>query len=95
LAGIFSGGMLGLFLLGRISRRARSPAATTAVISGVLVILWMTLSLSPNWPKALEFLRSPMHSFMTIVVGTLVILLVGLLVSRFRGRPVSRTPDVR
>jgi SSS family solute:Na+ symporter len=31
LAGIFSGGMLGLFLLGLIARRATSPIAATAV----------------------------------------------------------------
>ena len=34
--------MLGLFLLGLISRRAGNPAAVTAVLAGVLVILWMT-----------------------------------------------------
>jgi SSS family solute:Na+ symporter len=95
LAGIFSGGMLGLFLLGRISRRARNPAAVTAVISGVLVILWMTLSISPQWPESLQHLRSPMHSFMIIVVGTLVILLVGLLVSRFPGRARGGGRSVR
>jgi len=42
LSGIFAGGMLGLFLLGLISRRAGNPAAVTTVLAGVLVILWMT-----------------------------------------------------
>ena len=56
--------------------------AVTAVVAGVLVILWMTLSPgAAAWP---EHLQSPFHSFMTVVVGTLVILLVGLLVRRFR-----------
>jgi SSS family solute:Na+ symporter len=83
LSGIFAGGMLGLFLLGLISRRAGNPAAVTAVVVGVLVILWMTLTPgSAAWP--VEF-QSPFHSFMTVVVGTLVILLVGLGVSRFFG----------
>jgi SSS family solute:Na+ symporter len=82
LSGIFAGGMLGLFLLGLISRRAGNPAAVTAVVSGVLVIVWMTLTPgAAGWPAAL---RSPLHSFMTVVVGTLVILLVGLGVSSFR-----------
>ena len=81
MSGIFAGGMLGLFLLGLISKRAGNPAAVTAVVVGVLVIVWMTLSPgSAAWP---EYLRSPFHSFMTVVVGTLVILLVGLGVSRF------------
>ena len=37
LSGIFAGGMLGLFLLGLISRRAGNPAAVTAALAGVLV----------------------------------------------------------
>ena len=85
LSGIFAGGMLGLFLLGLISRRAGNPAAVTAVLAGVLVILWMTLTPgSAAWPAELQ---SPFHSFMIVVVGTLVILLVGLGVSRFYGAP--------
>ena len=90
LSGIFAGGMLGLFLLGLISRRAGNPAAVTAVVAGVLVILWLTLTPGAvAWP---EELRSPFHSFMTVVVGTLVILLVGLGVSRFSGAP-GRSSD--
>jgi SSS family solute:Na+ symporter len=80
LASIFSGGMLGLFLLGLISRRAKNPAAITGVVTGLAVITWMTL------PKVFDvppYLRNPMHSYMTIVVGTLTIFFVGLLVSRF------------
>jgi SSS family solute:Na+ symporter len=160
LAGIFSGGMLGLFLLGLIARRAKNPAALAGVILGVLVIVWMTFS--PGWgaipgtvsiepgsrtlvgtgtdftktlhpgdelvvagttatveairddqrltlaepfsgskvEKGQAFknglpyaLRSPFHSFMTIVVGTLTILLVGIVVSRLGGRrPLPRLP---
>jgi SSS family solute:Na+ symporter len=81
LAGIFSGGMLGLFLLGIISRHARNAAAVTGVTIGVLLICWM--SLSPNWTGSWAFYRSPFHKFMIIVIGTITILLVGLLVSRF------------
>lgn len=80
-ASIFSGGMLGLFLLGLISR-AKNPAAIAGVICGVLVILWM--SISPDWSGALAPFRSPLHSFLVIVIGTLVILLVGIVVSRLR-----------
>jgi SSS family solute:Na+ symporter len=80
LASIFSGGMLGLFLLGLISRRAKNAAAVTGVVIGLTVITWMTLPKVINVP---QHLRNPMHSYMTIVVGTLTIFLVGLLVSRF------------
>jgi SSS family solute:Na+ symporter len=86
LSGIFSGGMLGLFLLGLISRRAGSAAAATGVVAGVSVIIWMTLSLFPTlWPEAIEPLRSPLHSFLITVVGTLTILLVGMLVGLMVG----------
>jgi SSS family solute:Na+ symporter len=84
MASIFSGGMLGLFLLGLISRRAKNPAAFTGVSVGVLVILWM--SLSPRLGDEWAAWRSPFHNFMVIVVGTLTILLVGLLASRRKGR---------
>ncbi len=87
LAGIFSGGMLGLFLLGIISRRARNPEAVTGVILGLLIIVYMTFS--PGWTGALERYRSPFHTFLVVVMGTLAILLTGLVLSRFRGRPQS------
>ena len=75
LAGIFSGGVLGLFLLGLVSRRADRAAAATGVILGVLVIVWMTL---PKLIDVPEPLRNPLHTHMTIVVATLTIFLVGL-----------------
>ena len=77
LQGVFTGGMLGLFLLGLISRRARNHHAVAAVCVGVLVILWLSLS---QWlPDQVSFLRNPLHSFMTIVVGTSTIVIVGAL----------------
>jgi hypothetical protein len=60
------------------------------VVAGVLVILWMTLSPgAAAWP---EELQSPFHTFMTVVVGTLVVLLVGLGVSRVFG-PTGQSSD--
>ncbi len=80
LSGIFAGGMLGLFLLGMISRRPGNPTAVTAVLVGLAMILWMTFS--PESPWVAVPLRSPFHEFMIPVVGTLTILLGGLLLSR-------------
>jgi hypothetical protein len=53
------------------------------VTIGVLVICWMTLSpKAAAWPASLDALRSPFHNLMVSVVGTLTILLVGIVVSR-------------
>jgi SSS family solute:Na+ symporter len=83
LSGIFAGGVLGLFLLGFISRRADRPAAVSAVVIGVLVIFWMTLS--PRLPADSPW-RNPLHTNMVIVAGTLAIFLVGVLFTKLRAR---------
>ena len=82
LAGIFAGGMLGLFLLGMTVRRAGNEAAKLATIIGVLVIMWMTFS--AMLPDDLERWRNPLHINMVIVVGTLAIFLFGVLISRIK-----------
>jgi SSS family solute:Na+ symporter len=73
--------MVGLFLLGMISRRAGNVAAVCGTVVGLLVMLWMLISPMAIWPAAWASFRSPFHSFMIIVVGTSVILIVGLAVS--------------
>lgn len=78
LASIFSGGMLGLFLLGYFSKRVNNTAAIIGVISGVIVIAWM--SLSPVFLKEImPGLVSPFHSYLTIVFGTTAIFITGFL----------------
>ena len=78
LASIFSGGILGLFLLAYLGKRVRRIYAATGVILGVLVIAWMSLSpvLFQGGPW-----RSPFHANLTIVFGTTVIFLSGFLLS--------------
>lgn len=78
LSSIFSGGILGLFLLGFISRRASNPAAAAAVTCGLGVISWITLSAAGLWPVSLDAARAPFHAFLAIVLGTLVILFGGV-----------------
>jgi SSS family solute:Na+ symporter len=82
LAGILSGGMLGLFLLGMIAKKARNAEAVTATMIGIVVILWM--SLSKYFPVELEHLKSPFHVNMIVVIGTLAIFLSGLLLTKLR-----------
>jgi len=81
LQGIFAGGMLGLFILGIVSRRTGGGVAMLSVVLGVLVIGWMTFS--PAIEGLPSYLRNPLNANMTIVVGTLTIFLVGVLLSRF------------
>ncbi|MCX6218809.1 sodium:solute symporter [Spirosoma sp.] len=89
LSGIFAAGMLGLFLLGLISRRTSSHEALTATVIGVLVILWMTFS--GSLPDEYGYLRNPLHSNMIIVVGTLTIFLIGVLLTKLKnGRSTPR-----
>jgi len=81
LAGMLSGGVLGLFLLGLVSRRPDNAAGAIAVVTGALVILWMSLPSLVDLPASV---RNPLHSHMTIVVGTLTIFLVGMAISTLR-----------
>lgn len=79
LASICSGGTLGLFLLGRMLPRAKSADAFLGTICGVAVILWMTLF--PRTEKLSDWWRSPFHTQMAIVFGTVTILFIGGLAS--------------
>jgi SSS family solute:Na+ symporter len=84
LSGVFAGGMLGLFLLGFISRRANNVGAATGATVGLLVILWLTFS--TGLTGDLAWLQSPFHAHMISVIGTLSIFLIGLVASQVFGR---------
>jgi solute:Na+ symporter, SSS family len=84
LSGIFAAGMLGLFLLGIISRQTKNHAAITATIIGIAVIIWMTFS--HLLPTAYENFRNPLHKNMIIVVGTLTIFLTGIIITKFKDK---------
>jgi SSS family solute:Na+ symporter len=83
LASIFSGGMLGLFLLGFIVKNAMKTEAVTGVIIGVIIIIWMSLSPVYFIGEKLMAFRSPFHSNLTIVFGTAAIFLTGFIISNF------------
>ena len=73
LSSIFSGGMLGLFLLGCIPQKINRTAALLGCICGVLVIGWISLADLWNLPGI------HLHPYLAIVLGTTVIFLVGFL----------------
>jgi len=89
LQGIFTGGVLGLFLLGLISKRAKNPQAVFSVLVGIFLIVWLALSNTDYWPSAWSGWASPFQSFLTIVFGTSSIVLIGVLVALFRSKPKS------
>ncbi len=80
LAGIFSGGMLGIFLLGYFVKKSDNLSVITGVILGLLVIAWMSLS-PVYFTGALEKYMNPLHSYFTIVIGTMVIFFTGLIIT--------------
>lgn len=69
LASIFSGGMLGLFLLGLVCHKVERMNAVIAVAVGLAVIAWMS------------FLAS-LHTYLTIVLGTAAIFLTGFILTK-------------
>lgn len=75
LAAIFSGGMLGLFLLGFMTQKVKGAYALVGVVAGVIVIAWISFSG-----------QTIFHSYMTIVLGTLTIFIVGMLLTALIGR---------
>ena len=78
---IFSGGMLGLFLLGYFCQKARNPEAALGVVLGVLMIAWVSVW-QKRWP-----LPVAIHQNLSIVLGTTVIFVTGFLGSTLL-RPV-------
>lgn len=81
LSSIFSGGILGLFLLGFVVRKTPSKAAAVGVFCGVLVIGWMSLSHVLFKGSSLETFENTLHTNLTIVMGTLTIFIVGFLLT--------------
>lgn len=77
LSGIFAGGMLGIFLLGFLAKQVSNAAAKIAAFVGVVIIAWM--SFKDNLPETLQI---PLDGKLTVVMGTLTILLTGIVVQR-------------
>ncbi len=79
LASIFSGGMLGLFLLGAFVKVVNVRGAIIGVILGLIAILWLSLSPMIFTKEPFLNLASPLHTYLTIVIGTLIIFFTGFL----------------
>ncbi|MGM9764597.1 MAG: sodium:solute symporter [Candidatus Cryptobacteroides sp.] len=85
LSSIFSGGMLGLFLLALVCRKVRKPVAVLSVVLGLLVIAWMSLSPLINEGSPFYVFRSGLHTYLTVVLGTTVIFGTGFILTSLGG----------
>ena len=79
LSGIFAGGMLGIFLLGFLAKKVRNVDAKIAAVLGLILIALM--SFKESLPS---FLQIPLDSKMTVVVGTVSIVGIGVLLQKMR-----------
>ena len=75
LSSIFSGGMLGLFLLGIIPRKINKMAALAGCVTGIAVIAWISLAGLYDLPGL------HLHEYLAIVLGTTAIFVVGFLLT--------------
>jgi SSS family solute:Na+ symporter len=77
LASIFSGGILGLFLLGAFTKAKNVMGAIVGVLVGLVIIIWLSLSNIFLGPDAIG---NQFHTYLTIVFGTSAIFIVGFLI---------------
>lgn len=92
ISAIFGGGMLGLFLLGLLIKRAGHISAFCGVIVSVAVIAWATFARGESW----AWLECPFHKHLTGLLGAGSLLVVGAALSvlvsqRGNGRTESDT----
>ena len=80
LQGVFSGGMLGLFLIGAFSKRTLPWHAVVATFCGFASLAWVTFG------QRILPLPWPLHKNLSIVFATVTIVTVGFLLGLFRGR---------
>ncbi len=91
-ASIFSGGILGLFLLAWLFPRTSRRAVLVGMVVGLVGIAWMTLSRTGLWSRASlpASWASPLHEWLVIVAGTLLIL-TGAVGGSAAGRILARS----
>jgi solute:Na+ symporter, SSS family len=81
LASVFSGGMLGLFLLAAFVDKINKKGAIVGVVLGLLVIVYINLSPIIFTSASTKIYASSMHSYLSIVLGTLMVFFVGFFVT--------------
>ncbi|MEY2949546.1 MAG: hypothetical protein RLZZ248_747 [Bacteroidota bacterium] len=90
-ASIFSGGMLGLFILGISTIKEGKSIPIIATTLGLLTLLWATLSNS--FP--LYSLGITLHPYLAIVLSTITIVLSGLALFQFQQKKSQLRDNVK
>ena len=75
---VLSGGMLGLFLLALMCRRARGAHAAVATVFGLVCIAWVAFG------QSLSGFSIRLHVNLAIVIGTVALVAFGAALSAFR-----------
>ena len=79
LGGIAGGGVIGLFLLGVSFKWIKQWQAAVAVVASILSIAWATFA--RDLPESLSWLECTWNPRMIGVIGTVTLLLVGIILS--------------
>ncbi|HJO95158.1 MAG TPA: sodium:solute symporter [Victivallales bacterium] len=89
LAGIFGGGILGLFILSIITYKIKNTAAVSGVVGGILIIAFLTFSqMDKIWPSFLP--KYGLSDLLTPVFGTAAVIVIGFLVTFFIAKNSKR-----
>jgi SSS family solute:Na+ symporter len=84
LQSVLSGGMLGLFLLGAFARRTRKVQAAISTLLGMAAVFWIVFG------QSLTFGRQLIHLNLAIVLGTVTLVISGVLLCRLPSRKGRR-----
>lgn len=88
LSSVFGGAMVGLFLLGIWTKTPPKPALFATLV-GLAVIGWLVFSQTDYWPESLAGFTNELHKFLTAVVGSTVIIGLGVLIAPLTTRSAS------
>ncbi|TWU60160.1 Sodium/glucose cotransporter [Rubripirellula tenax] len=85
LSGVLGAGIIGLFLLGVVVPTIHGRRAIAALVAGMVLIAWMSISQTTYWPDSLASFVSPFHPWLVIVLGPIMIIGLGKVVTQTSG----------
>ncbi len=94
ITGIVAGGLAGLFLLAFLSRRANTIGAVAGIVANLLFTTWATLTLNHGAILNLGRWNFSWNEYMIGVIGHVVLLGVGFIVSLIIGTPAENSEDL-